>query len=63
MSRWVEPLLGFARRTAEQGSNAGVGHRQPGAVVEIAQVEPEGAVLLDVDQMVEDQLARYRGSP
>ena len=38
MWRWVEQLVGLARRPAEQRVEPAVGHGQAGAVVEIAQV-------------------------
>ena len=54
---------GVARRPAEQLVELLVGHGQAGAIVEIAQVEPERAVALEVDQIVEDSFCAYFGSP
>jgi hypothetical protein len=51
-----QPPLGVARRPAEERVEALAGHRQPGAVVEVVEVEPEAAVGLEVDQVVEDGL-------
>ena len=53
-------LVGAARRPAEQLGEAAVGHGQPGGVVEIALVEPVGAVRLEVHQRVEDQVLEAR---
>ncbi len=55
-----EELVGTARRAAEQLVEARVGHPQAGAIVEVALVEAEAAVGLEVDQMVEDLLAVAR---
>ena len=44
----------LARRQAEQAMKARVGHRQAGAVIEIIQIQMEGAVGLHVDQVIED---------
>ena len=56
----VEPAFGIARGAAEQRVEARIGHRQPGAIVEIVEVEPEGAVRLEVDQVVADQFVVFR---
>ena len=50
--------LGLARRAAEQPVERAVRHRQARAVVEVRHVQPERAVGLQIDQIVEDQLAR-----
>ena len=57
-----QQLVRPAQRRAEQLGEALVRHRQPGAIVEIGHVEPERTVGLQVDQIVEDELA-YLGSP
>ena len=63
MWNWVSSsVLGTPRRLAEQRGELVVGHPQADAVVEIALVEPEAAVVVDVDELVEDQRA-YFGSP
>ena len=51
--------LGFraAGRAAEQVGELGVGHRQTDAVVEIRDIQPERSVVLEVDQVVEDEVA------
>ena len=51
-----ERSLRLARRSAEQRVEARVGHREAGAVVEVVEVEPEGAVVLDVDQVLLDEI-------
>ena len=48
--------LATTRRSLEEVVEPGVGHRQPGAIVEVGQVETEGSVGLEVDQMVENAL-------
>ncbi len=45
-----------ARRRAEQVGEPFIGHGQTGGVVEIVHVQAEGAVRLQVDQLVEDQV-------
>ena len=47
-------------RLAEQRGEALVGHGQAGAIVEIRHVEPERAVRLEIDQIVEDELCVFR---
>src|SRR5262249_52805549 len=51
-----EPLRWIPGRPTEQTVELLVGHPKSGAVVEIAQIEPEGAVRLQVDEVIEDQL-------
>ncbi len=51
-----DPRLGLARRPAEQLVEGPVRHGEPGEVVEVLLVEPERAVLLQVDQLVQDQI-------
>ena len=48
--------LGIARRPTEKVVELPRRHREPGRIVEIALVQPEGAVLLEVDDVVEDQV-------
>ena len=49
--------LRLARRAAEQRRRSlRVRHREPGAVVEVLHVQPEGAVRLEVEQVVVDGL-------
>ena len=55
-----ERRFGLARRRAEQRIEARVGHRQPGAVVEVVQVQPEGAIVLDVDELLLDDVEILR---
>ncbi len=55
-----ERRFGLARRGAEQRIEARVGHRQPGAVVEVVQIQPETAVVLDVDELLLDELEILR---
>ena len=56
----LEPGLGIARRRAEQRVEALVRHGQPGAVVEIVEIEPERAVGLEVDQVVANDVLVFR---
>jgi len=51
-----QPLLRLPGGTREQGMEALVGHRQPGAVIEVVEVEAERAVRLYVDDVVVDRL-------
>ena len=53
-----QELVRPAGRTAEELVEAGVGHAEPGAVVEVAEVEAEGAVGLEIDEPVEDEAGR-----
>ena len=55
-----QKLLGLARLAAEQLAELLVRHAQAGAVVEVLLVEAEGAVLLEVDDLVEDQVLELR---
>ena len=52
-----QQLLRRARRLAEQRVELAVRHGQADAVVEVIQVQPERAVRLQVDQLVEDHAA------
>ena len=56
----LEQHLRLARRAAEQRVEALVRHRKPGAVIEVVEIEPERAVGLEIDQVVEDQLCVFR---
>src|SRR5262245_30877840 len=49
-----EQRLRLAGRAAEERVELVARHREPGAVVEVVHVEPEGAVRLQVQQVVED---------
>ncbi len=59
ISRWVSgvPACAAGRRRAVERV---VGHGQAGAVVEVVHVEPERAVVLEVDQVLADQRRRNR---
>ena len=58
----VSQLFGLARRAAEQRIEALVRHGEPGAVVEIVEIEPEGAVVLESIRLSRMCFA-YFGSP
>ncbi len=47
-------FAGRPRRTAEQFVELRAGHGQAGAVIEVGLVEPEGAIRLQVDQVIEN---------
>ena len=47
-----QKLFGLARLAAEQRAELLVRHAQPGAIVEVGLVEAEGAVFLEVDDVV-----------
>ena len=51
-----QQLLGAACGAAEQRVEAVVRHPQSRAVVEVLLVEPEAAVFLEVDQVLEDDV-------
>ena len=53
-------VLRLARRAPEQVVERRAGHGQAGAIVEILQIEPEGAVGLDIDQVVANQRCKTR---
>ena len=55
MWNWVSSSVRLPRRLAEQRGELVVGHAQAGAVVEIALVQPEAAVVVEVDELVQDQ--------
>ena len=55
-----QQLVRRAHRLAEQLGEPLVGHGQPGAIVEIGHVEPERAVRLEIDQIVENELCVFR---
>ena len=57
-----QQLVRLARRPFEQGVELAVGHRQAGAVVEIVQVQVEGTVRFEVDDMIQDLLCVTRRS-
>src|SRR5438445_4669209 len=44
------------RRFAEKGIKFWPGHRQSGRIIEVTLIEPERAVVLNVDQIIEDLL-------
>jgi hypothetical protein len=50
----------IARRRAEQTVEARIGHRQPGAIVEVFEIEPERAVGLEINEIVVDELREAR---
>ena len=52
--------FGCARRAAEQRLETRIGHRQAGAIIEIALVEPKAAIRLHIDQVIEDGLGVTR---
>ena len=54
---------GLPRRPAEERVEPAAGHRQPLAVVEVVHVQPEAAVGLEVDQVLEDQRRGRSGWP
>ena len=65
MSQWncsMSDSADVADRLAEELGEALVGHGQPVVVGEVLHVELEGAVLAEVDQLVQD-LSAYLGSP
>ena len=49
-----QQLLRRACRTVEQSIELGIGHAQPGAIIEIVHVQLEAAVRLNIDQVVFD---------
>ena len=55
-----DPLIVSARRHPEQCGKPLVGHAQPGAVVEILLIQAKAAVVLQIDQMIEDRLREAR---
>ena len=55
-----QPDVRLARRAAEQRVEARIGHGQPGAIIEIVEVEPERAVGFEIDEMVENFLRVFR---
>ena len=63
MCCWVSSSSGVARRPAEQRGERVVGHAQPGAIVEVALVEAEDAVFLEVDDVSRIMSCAYFGSP
>ncbi len=56
----VQQFGGVARLAAEQRVEPAVGHGQAGAIIEIVEIEPETAVILEVDEMIEDRLRIFR---
>ena len=56
----LEPSLGIARGPAEQRVEALVRHGQPGAIVEVVEIEAERAVGLEIDQVVANDLLVFR---
>ena len=52
----LEHRLRCAGRAAEQVVEPAIGHRQPLAVVEVLHVEPEAAVGLQVEELLQDQV-------
>ena len=55
-----QQLVRASHRLAEQFGEPVVGHGETGAIVEIGHVEPERAVRLQVDQIVENELCVFR---
>ena len=55
-----QQLIRAAHRFAEQFGETVVGHGEAGAVVEIGHVEPERAVRLQIDQVVENEFCEAR---
>ena len=55
-----QQLIRAAHRLAEQFGEPVVGHGEAGAIVEIGHVEPERAVGLQIDQMIENELCVFR---
>src|SRR5262249_49654108 len=55
-----EALFWLARRATEQRVETRIGHGETGAIVEIAQIEAERSVRLEVDQMIENELCVFR---
>jgi hypothetical protein len=49
-----QQALGIAGRAAEQRVELRIRHAQAGAIVEILEIEPERAVGLEVDEMIEN---------
>src|SRR5437899_401975 len=45
----LEPIVRFSHWYAEQFGKALVGHRQPRAIIKIPLIEPEAAVVLQID--------------
>ena len=60
ISRCVSSFSGDLGGRAEQLVELGVRHAQAGAVLEVREIEMEGAVRLDLDQVVADQLGVFR---
>ena len=46
----------LARRAAEKGIELRVGHREPGRIVEVTHIQAEGAVVLQIQQLIENQI-------
>ena len=55
-----QELFGRAARPAEQRGELVVRHAQAGAIVEVGLVEAEGAVFLEVDDVVQDRVLELR---
>src|SRR3546814_3755097 len=60
VERDEQVAVGAARRLAEQVLESPVDHGEAGAIVEVALVEPEAAVRLQVDQPFQDQVLEAR---
>ena len=59
MSRWVRAVR-IARRSTEQIVEFRTRHGQSRRVIEIAWIQPERAVILHVDELLQDQLGVTR---
>ena len=60
MCRCVSSASGFLRRSAEKAIEGAIRHGEAGHEIEVAQVEAEGAVWLEIDQLRQDQVAKDR---
>jgi hypothetical protein len=56
----LEPVFRSPRRNPEQRSKAVIRHAQPGAVIEVLLIKTKAAVILQIDQMVENGLGEAR---
>ena len=56
ISRWGDPRFGFADRAVEELFHLRIGHGQALAIIEVGHVHPEGAVLFQIKQVVDDEV-------
>ena len=56
----LECVLRFSRGNAEKFGKPVIGHLQPGAVIKISLIEAETAVILQIDQVIENNLGKAR---